>query len=131
MDNSRHKALLDKLAVALSGLCLLHCLALPFAVALLPFIGQFGADHFHAELLFFVVPVSLIALTAGFRRHGHREVLTFGALGLIVLVIGGTVVHELYGNTPDRIMTVAGSIILAGTHYRNFRLAQRDLRLIS
>ena len=83
MDNSsRRKALLDKVAVLLSGLCLLHCLLLPFVVAVLPFLGQFGDDHFHQELLFFVVPVSVIALTAGFKRHGHPEVLLFGALGL-------------------------------------------------
>ena len=132
MDNSsRHKALLDKIAVALSGLCLLHCLLLPFAVALLPFLGQLSGDHFHEELLLFVVPVSLIALAAGFRRHKHPEVLYFGGIGLVILILGGTYVHEAYGDIPDRIVTVAGSIILAFTHYRNFRLAQRDLRSLA
>jgi len=132
MDNSsRRRVLLDKVAVLLSGLCLLHCLLLPFVVAILPFIGQFGDDHFHLELLIFVVPVSVIALTAGFRRHGHTEVLLFGGLGLAVLIIGGTIVHEAYGATADRLMTVTGSLILAGTHYRNFRFAKKDLESIS
>ncbi len=132
MDNSsRHKAFLDKIAVALSGLCLLHCLLLPFVVAVLPFLGQFGTDHFHAELLLFVIPLSVIALGVGYRRHHHAEVLVFGALGLTILTIGGTFVHDTYGEMADRAMTVTGSIILAFTHYRNFRLAKKDLQLIS
>lgn len=132
MDNSaRHKALLDKVAVALSGLCLLHCLLLPFVVALLPFLGQLSGDHFHAELLLFVVPVSVIALTAGFRQHRRVEVLYYGALGLAILVLGGTYIHAEFGEMPDRVATVTGSLILAFTHYRNFRLARRDLGSIT
>jgi len=132
MDNSsRHKAFLDKIAVGLSGLCLLHCLLLPFVVAVLPFLGQFGNDHFHAELLLFVVPVSVVALGVGYRRHHRKEVLVFGALGLIILAVGGTYVHDTYGEMADRAMTVTGSIILAFTHFRNFRLAKKDLQLIS
>jgi MerC mercury resistance protein len=131
MDNSsRQRVLLDKVAVALSGLCLVHCLALPFAVALLPFLGQFSDDHLHVELLFFVIPVSVIALLSGYRRHGQAGVIVFGALGLFVLTIGGTIVHDQYGLTADRLMTVAGSFVLAFTHYRNFRLAQQDLQSI-
>ncbi|MGI9205259.1 MAG: MerC domain-containing protein [Woeseiaceae bacterium] len=132
MDNSsRQKAILDKIAVGLSGLCLLHCLLLPFVVAVLPFLGQFGNDHFHAELLLFVVPVSVIALGVGYRRHHRAVVLVFGATGLIILAIGGTYVHDTYGEMPDRAMTVTGSIILAFTHFKNFRLARKDLQLIS
>ncbi len=132
MDNSsRRKALLDKIAVLLSGLCLLHCLLLPIVIAVLPFLGQFGDDHFHRELLLFVVPVSIVALTAGFRRHGHTEVLFFGGIGLAILIVGGTFIHETYGVTADRLMTVTGSLILAGTHYRNYRFAKKDLQSIS
>lgn len=132
MDNSsRRKAWLDKVAVALSGLCLLHCLLLPFVVAVLPFLGQFGDDHFHRELLLFVVPVSVVALTAGYRRHRHKEVLVLGIVGLLVLGVGGTYVHDAYGALADRIMTVVGSMILAVTHYRNFRFAKKDLQRLT
>lgn len=132
MDNSsRKKAILDKVAVGLSGLCLLHCLLLPFVVAVLPFLGQIGNDHFHAEMLLFVVPVSVIALGVGYRRHHRAAVLVFGAAGLIILAIGGTYVHDTYGEMADRAMTVTGSIILAFTHFKNFRLARKDLLLIS
>lgn len=116
---------LDHLAVGLSGLCLLHCLLLPVALAILPFLGQFRDDHLHAQVLIVVLPVSLIALSLGFRRHRNAQVLAFGAAGLALLVIGGTIAHSLYGIVADRIFTISGSLTLAVTHYRNSRLSRR------
>jgi hypothetical protein len=130
-DSPRQRALFDKVAVGLSGLCLLHCLLLPFIVAILPFLGQFDDDHLHAEMLLFVIPVSVIALFVGFRRHGQISVIISGAAGLAILTMGAFVVHDLYGPLADRMTTVAGSLVLAFTHYRNFRLAKKDLQSIS
>lgn len=126
-DSSRQRALFDKIAVGLSGLCLLHCLLLPFVVAVLPFLGQLDGDHLHTEMLIFVIPVSVVALAVGFRRHGQINVIISGAAGLIILTTGALVVHDLYGLIADRMMTVMGSIVLAFTHYQNFRLAKKDL----
>ena len=125
MDNrSVQPAFLDQLAVALSGLCLVHCLLFPVAIIVLPFLGQFADDHLHAEMLVFVIPVSLLALWFGYRRHRQIVVWYYGIAGLLLLTIGGTLVHDNYGLLADRAMTVAGSIVLAITHYRNFRLSR-------
>lgn len=129
-DSSRQRALFDKIAVGLSGLCLLHCLLLPFVVAILPFLGQFDDDHLHAEMLIFVIPVSVIALFVGYRRHGQFNVIVSGIAGLMILAMGAFVVHDLYGPVADRMTTVTGSLVLAYTHYRNFRLAKKDLQSI-
>jgi hypothetical protein len=129
MDNSSGQpAVLDQVAVALSGLCLLHCLLLPFAVAILPFLGQFSDDHFHAELLIVVIPVSIIALALGYRRHRHSGIVAWGLSGLVVLTIGGTIAHSMYGLIADRSLTVVGSVILAITHFRNYRYSRRAIR---
>ena len=129
MENSSgQSSVLDQVAVALSGLCLLHCLLLPFAVAVLPFLGQFSDDHLHVEMLVVVVPVSVVALYLGFRRHGHIGIVAWGLVGLSLLAVGGTIAHTLYGLLADRTLTVAGSLILACTHYRNFRLSRIAVR---
>ncbi len=130
-DSSRQRALFDKIAVGLSGLCLLHCLLLPFVVAILPFLGQFDDDHLHAEMLIFVIPVSVIALFVGYRRHGQIRIIVSGAAGLMILVLGAWVVHDLYGPIADRMTTVTGSLVLAFTHYQNFGLAKKDLQSIA
>lgn len=129
MDNrSVRPAVLDQVAVALSGLCLIHCLLLPFLVVALPFLGQFSDDHLHAEMLVIVIPVSLVALLLGFRRHRHTGVILTGIAGLVILTIGGTVAHSAYGLVADRTLTVIGSVTLAITHYRNFRLSRKAAR---
>jgi hypothetical protein len=125
MDNSSGRpAVLDQVAVALSGLCLLHCLLLPFLLAALPFLGQFGDDHLHAEMLLVVIPVSLIALAFGYLRHRHTGVVISGIAGLVIMTIGGTIAHDVYGLLADRTLTVIGSLTLAFTHYRNYKLSR-------
>lgn len=129
MENSSgQSSVLDQVAVALSGLCLLHCLLLPFAVAILPFLGQFSDDHLHLEMLAVVVPVSVVALYLGYRRHDHLYIVGWGLVGLSLLAVGGTIAHTLYGLLADRTLTVAGSVVLAITHYRNFRLSRGAAR---
>ena len=125
MDNSSGPSeVLDRVAVTLSGLCLVHCLALPFVIAVLPFLGQFSDDHLHAQMLIMVIPVSTIALALGFRRHRHLGVVAAGVISLALVIIGGTLAHEHYGLLADRLLTIAGSFALAITHYRNFRLSR-------
>ena len=122
MDNSSGPSeVLDQVAVTLSGLCLVHCLALPFAIA-----GQFAADHLHLQMLIVVIPVSIIALALGFRRHRHIGVVIAGLASLMVITIGGTLAHQQFGIIADRTLTIAGSLSLAATHYRNFRLSRHQ-----
>lgn len=128
-DNSgvKSSSVLDKTAVVLSGLCLVHCLALPVVLALLPFLNELVSDHLHAQMLLLVVPVSVFAFAVGFRRHHSRYVMGAGALGLAVLIVGGTVAHSRYGLAADRTLTIAGSLLLAVAHFYNSRLSRHRL----
>ena len=110
---------LDGAAVLLSVLCLLHCLALPLMVAGLPLLARFSDSHLHLEVLVIVVPLSVIALALGYRRHGNMNIVWAGAVGLLILLIGATVVHDHYGESSDRIVTISGSVVLAVAHYLN------------
>ena len=126
MVNSALKpaAVLDRAAVMLSGLCLLHCLALPFLLVSLPALSALSGGHLHAQILIVAIPISAIALGLGFRRHGSRSVLAFGVLGMLLLVVGGTVAHSYYGIVADRSFTISGALVLAVTHYFNSRLVR-------
>jgi len=108
----------------LSGLCLLHCLALPFLFVALPALTALSEGHLHAQMLLVAIPVSAVALSLGFRRHGNRYVLYCGILGMLLLVFGGTVAHSQYGIVADRAFTIAGALVLAVTHYFNSRLVR-------
>ncbi len=124
-DNSSNQlGLLDNAAVALSGICLLHCLTLPILVAALPFLGRYDEAHFHVQILLVALPVSLIAFILGYRQHHVKSVVAWGMTGMLLLAIGATVVHSSYGIVVDRIVTVCAALILALAHYFNNRFSR-------
>lgn len=126
-DNSSiSSSLLDKGAVALSSICLLHCLTLPLLIVVLPFLAQIGEDHFHVQMLVVVLPVSIIAFTLGHRRYRNKCVITWGVVGMLLLVIGGTITHSSYGIVADRVLTICGTLIIAAAHYFNNRLSHHS-----
>jgi len=120
-DTQKSTDWLDGAAVALSALCLVHCLALPLVVAGLPFLAQFSEGHLHAQMLVGVLPLSVIALSIGFRRHRDLRIVVTGALGMLLLAIGATFAHTQLGLTADRAFTIAGSLFLATAHWKNSR----------
>lgn len=129
MSNHHHRSnRLDGLAVVLSGTCMLHCLALPLMVTLLP-IAQgslLEEQTFHLIMLVFILPTSLVALTVGCRRHKDRLTIALGAVGLTILTITAFWGHELFGLTGERIVTTIGGFILAAAHIQNFLCCRRD-----
>lgn len=123
MSESRVKTdWMDRAAVVLSALCLLHCLALPLLVAGLPLLAQFSDSHWHAQMLLIIVPLSVVALGLGFRHHRSSRVLWAGAVGLLLLVLGATLGHAMGSELVDRGLTILGSIVLAVAHYYNTTL---------
>ncbi len=124
-SNDNKTDLYDRAAIALSGLCLLHCLALPVALLLLPVFDQIVDEHFHLQMLVIVIPISSIALFFGFRRHRRTSILLAGAAGIAILIFGATWAHAEIGTVADRLATLTGSLVLAATHFRNSRIARR------
>lgn len=108
-------------AVSASLICLVHCLALPFLLLLLPgIIGLFArSEAFHYVALAMVVPTALAAFSVGYRRHGAVLPVLMGLTGICCLVIAlipGA--HE----SIELWFTVAGSLLLVIGHSMNWRL---------
>lgn len=111
----------DGFAIGLSGLCLIHCLALPVAASLLPVAGAWAeAEWVHWLFALVAIPVSLWTLA----RPADRSwpILAVALAGLALLVAGALEYpsHEL--ETP---VTVAGGLVLALAHVMNWRRRSR------
>lgn len=127
------RARLDQLAVLLSASCLVHCLLGPALIVLLPVLGGtvFAHSEFHLLLLFLIVPISGVALSLGWSRHGRREVWVLGGLGLATLVISAVMFHLLPHEDGDahslaeKLWTSAGGLLLAAAHIFNYRFCRR------
>lgn len=116
----------DLLAVSSSGLCMIHCLAMPVLLIFLPVLSAsvLSGDTFHAAILWFILPTWLVALTLGCWRHKDRYVAVLCAIGLVVILVAARFGDALFGEIGERILTTAGSLVLIAGHFRNFSLCR-------
>lgn len=128
MTNPARALLLDRAAIGMSLLCLVHCLALPVLLVLIPSLAvlPIADEHFHLVLLYLVLPTSVVALFLGCRRHKNRTVLLWGLSGLAVLVLAAFAGHDLLGDAGERALTVLGALLVALGHLKNVRLGRRS-----
>ena len=122
-----HKvAAMDVFAVSLSSLCVVHCLAMPVLLVLLPSLAALpiADESFHFWLVFLVIPTSVAALFLGCRRHRKWSVLAWGLSGVGVLVFAALFGHDMLGEAGEKIMTVVGSVMVAISHALNYRLCR-------
>jgi len=119
--------LADKAAIGLSLLCLVHCLALPLAVVLVPSLVALGLDdeRFHIWLVIVVIPLSTFALTLGCARHRRSGVILVGLLGLSILSVTPLLGHEQLGESRERLLTLIGAALIAASHCKNFLLCRQ------
>jgi len=107
---------LDASAISLSGLCTLHCLALPIIVSLLPAsMIWLESEWVHSTLVLTAVPITLYAvLFSNFlNRREHILFATLALLGIAILCSSAFVesLHQW-----EKSFTLAGAIILSLSH---------------
>ncbi|MDP2561181.1 MerC domain-containing protein [Psychrobium sp. 1_MG-2023] len=117
---------LDKSAIALSILCLIHCLALPVFLVLFPVIAitAINQELFHALLLLCVLPISIAALIMGCKQHNQLSVAFYGGLGLVALVVAVTYGESQLGAMGEKVLTTIGTVIIAFAHLQNYKLSK-------
>jgi hypothetical protein len=117
---------LDRIGVFLSATCLLHCLALPVLLTIAPITqtGLMDEQTFHLVLVWFILPVSLIALGIGCRQHKDLIIVLLGGTGLSLLLFAGLLGHTYLSPPTERVLTVVAGLILAAAHLRNFKICR-------
>lgn len=111
--------LLDLSAISLSGLCILHCLALPFAAVALPILGGLAeAEWAHAAFVAAAAPIAAAALIDWRGGSTAWSLVAAAALGLSLMGAGAAGWPTEAAETP---LTVAGGVILAFAHAANWR----------
>ncbi|WOR15386.1 MerC domain-containing protein [Hyphomonas sp. FCG-A18] len=111
---TRSLSFLDMSGISLSGLCLIHCLAMPFLAAALPVLAVFSeAEWLHKAFVLLALPVAAIAaitLKAGRDKIGILLLMVIA----ISLLIAGAFVEPLHDHETS--LTVVGAICLASAH---------------
>jgi hypothetical protein len=118
----RPASLLDRLAIGLSGLCLLHCMAGFVLLSLFALTGDWLDHRVHVVGLVLAMPLAAVALWRGWRRHGQLAIGLLGLTGLVVMTASLLVSH---GEVLEMLVSMAGVSLLALAHWQNLK-ALRD-----
>ena len=120
------QAVTDRFAIGLSLMCVIHCLALPLLLVLLPSMAVLQLDNevFHLWMVVAVLPTSICALTLGCKQHRRYRLLLLGSIGLVLLIIALGLGEENIGESGEKALTVLGAGFVAVGHWFNYRLCR-------
>ena len=113
----------DRIAMGLSGLCVVHCVTTAVLLGLVASAGGFlGKPIIHEVGLTLAMILGAVALGRGVREHGFVLPAAVGLTGLAVMGYALTL-HET-GLEP--VYTIAGVMILALGHRLNLMAAEHS-----
>ena len=114
---------LDRLAIMLSGLCVVHCVASAVFFAMLSTVGGLLLDPIYHEVgLMLAIGLGAIGLGRGALQHGYLWPLAVGSVGLGMMAGAMTLPHhaELLDG-GEAMWTIIGVGLLAFGHDLNRR----------
>ena len=95
----------DKLSICLSLCCILHCIALPAIILMIPSFASLWINNekVHVILVLFAVPISLFAMAKSLRVHHNYKCISLAVIGLLLLV-GAIFMHDInFGSESSHI----------------------------
>lgn len=110
---------IDRWAIGLSGLCLVHCIASAVLVTLLASAGGLLVDPLVHEIgMVIALALGVVGLGRGLMQHGFMLPVSIGGLGLGMMAGALTLGH---GTGEELLYSVVGVLILALGHDLNRR----------
>ena len=146
VKNINMKNITDKFSICLSMCCILHCLALPVLIVLLPSISSLWINDeiVHVYLVLLAIPISLFAMVKSLKVHNNYKCISLAVIGLLLLIVAifmhdigsffgeqghgeehGHNEHHGIGGLLEKIFTVLGALVLVGAHILNLRFSKK------
>ena len=114
---------LDRIAIALSALCLVHCLATTVLLVALASAGDaLGSPVIHKAGLALAILFGIVAFSRGVLRHRRVLPVSVGASGLFLMAAALAMPH----GAGETIGTIVGVVLLALGHYLNRHFGGRS-----
>ena len=118
----------DKFAMTLSMVCLVHCLFAPSLIILTYSFMAMSVDSelVHKLILLITVPVSLFALSLGYKNHSTMNFIALGIIGLLTLVLAVILGEGVLGENGELFLTMLGSTLVIISHYKNYQICKKS-----
>jgi uncharacterized membrane protein len=122
----KSQILSDKFAMSFSMLCLMHCLFAP-ALIVLSYSSlaiTIESELVHKIILLLTIPISIFAITLGYRNHLNNLIIFTGISGLTILV-AALLIGENINENAELILTTIGSMLIIFCHYKNYKICKK------
>ena len=117
----KHSHQLQKAGIFLTALCAIHCLAMPFVLATLPFLGDYISETFERVLVVVSLSLAFIILRKDYIKHQQ-------IIPLLMLLLGGILqISALFFASKQfeiTLLLVGGLSICIG-YYINWKLHKK------
>ncbi|MDA9033319.1 MerC domain-containing protein [Gammaproteobacteria bacterium] len=116
----------DKFVMSFSIMCLIHCLFAPSLIILSysSLALTFESELIHKAILLLTIPVSIFAISLGYKNHSNNLIIYIGIGGLTIL-ISALLVEDNIGSSAQTVLTMIGSMMVIFCHYRNYKICKK------
>jgi len=109
----------DRVGIALSGVCAIHCLLVPVIVSLIPLWPAFEELHGYTHLFFFLAIAPTVILSL--RKRHDSWMITFFLVGGVLVIFLAWFFNETLGEYGEASITLIGSLMLIRGHWLNYK----------
>jgi hypothetical protein len=115
------RAKADMVGIALSALCMVHCLVLPLLVSFAPAIlrGLPGDDVTHRVLAIGIALAGGLAFRSGYKVHRKGWILALFLLGIALISAAAALGDSVLPGFGETGITICGSLLLITAHWCN------------
>ncbi len=119
------KKVWDRIGIAFSGACVLHCILVAFVPIMFPAISAYThSSWIHIIVAIIILFTSPLAFVPGYKKHGLTWILGVAVSGLFFISLG----ILLEGKFSDQIthgISILGSLLLVAAHIKNLQHAHK------
>lgn len=119
------KKVWDRLGIAFSSACVVHCILVAFLPIVFPAISAYThSTWIHIVVGVIILFTSPLAFVPGYRKHGLTWIIATAISGLFFILLGVL----LEGHTSDQMshgVSIFGSVILVFSHAKNLQHSHR------
>jgi hypothetical protein len=119
------KVVWDRLGIAFSSACVIHCIMVAFLPLFFPVVYQYT----HATWIHYLVGTTILftsplAFVPGYRKHGLTWIVSTAMLGLL-LVFSGVLLENKVSDQMSHGVSILGSLFLVFAHFKNLQHSHR------
>lgn len=116
----------DRLGIAFSSVCVVHCIAVAFLPLLFPALNAYSHQPWvHIVVGITILFTSPLAFIPGYRKHGLSWIMSVALFGLLLIATGMFMEKAELSEQMSHGVSIIGSLLLVFAHAKNIQHTHR------